>query len=123
MVTEIGGGVRVIPGFETPGLKTPGFEPPGRGTSGWSARLARIAAIGVLVGALGLAGCGRKAGLDPPPGASLVEHKAGAADPVREERRTAEVRSQPKEGIDRNGKPVAPRQGEHKPFFLDWLVD
>src|SRR5258708_14504896 len=33
-------------------------------------RLARIAAIGALVAALGLAGGGRKGGLDPPPGAT-----------------------------------------------------
>ena len=31
----------------------------------------RLATIGVLVAALGLAGCGRKGPLDPPPGASL----------------------------------------------------
>ena len=35
-------------------------------------RIMRIAAIGVLVAALGLAGCGRKGGLDAPPGASLI---------------------------------------------------
>ena len=33
--------------------------------------LLRLAAIGVLVAALGLASCGRKGPLDPPPGASL----------------------------------------------------
>ena len=38
-------------------------------------RLVRIAVIGALVAALGLAGCGRKGGLDPPPGAA-----AAAAD-------------------------------------------
>ena len=38
-------------------------------------RLVRIAVIGALVAALGLAGCGRKGGLDPPPGAPA------AADP------------------------------------------
>ena len=40
-------------------------------------RLVRIAVIGALVAALGLAGCGRKGGLDPPPGATA----AAAADP------------------------------------------
>jgi predicted small lipoprotein YifL len=35
-------------------------------------RFVRIAAIGALVCALGLAGCGRKGGLDPPPGAQAV---------------------------------------------------
>jgi predicted small lipoprotein YifL len=36
-------------------------------------RLARIALIGALVAALGIAGCGRKGGLDPPPGAAAIE--------------------------------------------------
>jgi len=36
-------------------------------------RLVRIAAVGALVAALGLAGCGRKGGLDPPAGASIVD--------------------------------------------------
>ena len=40
-------------------------------------RLVRIAVIGALVAALGVAGCGRKGGLDPPPGATA----AAAADP------------------------------------------
>ncbi len=31
----------------------------------------RLAAIGVLVAALGLTACGRKGALDPPPGAAL----------------------------------------------------
>jgi predicted small lipoprotein YifL len=38
-------------------------------------RLARIAAIGAICAALGLAGCGRKGGLDPPP-AALAEPAA-----------------------------------------------
>ncbi len=33
--------------------------------------LLRLAVIGILVAALGLAGCGREGPLDPPPGASL----------------------------------------------------
>ena len=41
-------------------------------------RLARIAAIGALVAALGLAGCGRKGGLDPPPGRRQHLHSTGA---------------------------------------------
>jgi predicted small lipoprotein YifL len=47
-------------------------------------RLVRIAVIGALVAALGLAGCGRKGGLDPPPGATAAEQSAppGAAPPA-----------------------------------------
>jgi predicted small lipoprotein YifL len=49
-------------------------------------RLVRIAVIGALVAALGLAGCGRKGGLDPPPGATAAADQAapppGAAPPA-----------------------------------------
>src|SRR5713101_7406850 len=44
-------------------------------------RFARIAAICALVAALGLAGCGRKGGLDPPPTASVVD-QGGAVQPA-----------------------------------------
>src|SRR4029077_8342897 len=57
-------------------------------------RLVRIAVIGALVAALGLAGCGRKGGLDPPPGAhAAARHSAPpGADPPpgRTGRRRAE---------------------------------
>src|SRR5258707_15712761 len=43
-------------------------------------RLARIAAIGALVAALGLAGCGRKGGLDPPPGATAADTSPSRPD-------------------------------------------
>jgi predicted small lipoprotein YifL len=66
--------------------------------------LARIAVIGALVAALGLAGCGRKGGLDPPPVAGV------AVDP----------NAPPAVGPD--GRPVAP-QGQKRPIFLDWLID
>ena len=49
-------------------------------------RIMRIAAIGALVGALGLAGCGRKSGLDPPPGAALTGPAVSTAAPADGER-------------------------------------
>ena len=70
-------------------------------------RLAQIAAAGVLIAALGLAGCGRKSGLDLPP-ASVAEQ------------------SVPQPGTDpgalRDGRPVAP-QGPRRRTPLDWLID
>ncbi len=64
-------------------------------------RLARIAAIGALLAVLGLAGCGRKGGLDPPPGASV--------DP--------NVAAQP------NGPAgTVPAQGSRR-TPIDWLID
>jgi predicted small lipoprotein YifL len=72
-------------------------------------RLARIAVIGALVAALGLAGCGRKGGLDPPPaGASIAQEAA--------------MPGGPEPGIGADGRPVAPR-GARQPTPIDWLID
>src|SRR5262245_62972132 len=43
-------------------------------------RLARIAAMGALVAALSVAGCGRKGGLEPPPGGTAGDISASRAD-------------------------------------------
>jgi len=73
--------------------------------------LLRTAAIGALVAALGLAGCGRKGGLDPPPGASIVDPadvpppNAGAV------------------AIGPDGKPVAPAQAPRRWTPIDWLLN
>jgi predicted small lipoprotein YifL len=72
--------------------------------------LIRIAAIGALVAALGLAGCGRKAGLDPPPEASVVD-AAGVPPPS----------AGPAIGPD--GKAVAPAQAPRRWTPLDWLLN
>jgi predicted small lipoprotein YifL len=70
----------------------------------------RIAAIGALVAALGLAGCGRKAGLDPPPAAAVSQ-----AAP--------EARPEAGPGLGPDNKPLAPASGPKKAFILDVLVD
>jgi hypothetical protein len=72
-------------------------------------RLARIAVLGALAAALALAGCGRKAGLDPPPGASLADPGApppGTAVPV---------------GPD--GKPMTATQAPRRSTPIDFLID
>ena len=78
---------------------TPGFVP--------GLTLTRLAALGALVAALSLAGCGRKAGLDQPP-------LAAAGDP----------QSNPQPGaapvLGPDGKPVGPVKRNP---FLDWLID
>jgi predicted small lipoprotein YifL len=71
--------------------------------------LLRIAAIGALVAALGLAGCGRKGGLDPPPSGMT-----NSQDPA--------VAGGPEPGITSDGRPVAPR-GPNRPTPIDWLID
>jgi predicted small lipoprotein YifL len=78
-------------------------------------RLTRIAVIGALVAALGLAGCGRKGGLDPPPGASVAEQSAGAQPGP------GSVAGGPAIGPD--GKALAPSQGPQRRTPIDWLVD
>jgi predicted small lipoprotein YifL len=75
-------------------------------------RFARLAAMVALVAALGLAGCGRKAGLDPPPQASVAGTAAAQPDSDA--------------GIGADGKARASKKGQKgpkEPFILDFLVD
>jgi predicted small lipoprotein YifL len=72
--------------------------------------LARIALAGVLLAALGLAGCGRKSSLDPPPDTRLAQPLPGQAPA-------------PDTHFDDQGRPIAPPPRGKRPFFLDWLVD
>ena len=71
--------------------------------------LARMAVVGALIAALGLASCGRKGGLDLPPSAVASEPAAG--DPKQAS------------AVGPDGKPVAPRTGPKTPTILDWLVE
>ena len=74
-----------------------------------------LAVIGALALALPLSACGRKGGLDPPPGGSRLE--AGTVrTPVT--RRGAEA---PPE-YDENGRPIA-ASGPRKKLPADWLID
>ena len=72
-------------------------------------RLLRIAAFAALVGALALAGCGRKAGLDPPPAAAVSDpsEQQPAAPPA----------------IGPDGKPIAPPTGRKRWLPIDVLLD
>ena len=77
--------------------------------SSWSDRwLARIAVIGALVAALGLAGCGRKGGLDPPPGASVVEQGPPPPGSAVE--------------VGPDGRPLAPPPPKRS-TPIDWLLN
>ena len=71
-------------------------------------RLVRIAVIGALVAALGLAGCGRKGGLDPPPAT------AAAADP------SVAPGAAPPASPDALPPPVQPTPRRTP---IDWLID
>ena len=69
-------------------------------------RFIRLAVFGALIGALGLAGCGRKAGLDQPPATAIADPAQPDAGP----------------GHDVEGRPVAP-PGQKKSILLDWLIN
>jgi predicted small lipoprotein YifL len=77
--------------------------------------LARLAVLGVLVVSLGLAGCGRRSGLDLPPAAAAPPTEPGA-EPVL-------PGGAPAYGPD--GEPLAPPPGaaRRRAPVLDWLVD
>jgi hypothetical protein len=71
--------------------------------------LCRWAAVAALVAALGVAGCGRKGGLDPPPGA--------AYDPTP----TAVPSAGRGSGPDDAAPAPAPPPRQRTP--IDWLID
>ena len=75
----------------------------------------RLALIGALVASLGLAACGRKGPLDPPPGGSLAGDQA----------QPTPIGGQAKDGyngVNANGQPQAPA-GPNKRIFLDDLLN
>jgi len=74
--------------------------------------LFRIALIGALIASLGLAACGRKGPLDPPPAASLAGDQAGSD--------TVVPGSSPPRGPD--GKLIAPG-ATNKRIPLDVLLN
>jgi predicted small lipoprotein YifL len=98
-------------------------------------RWRRVAAIGALVAALGLAACGRKSGLELPPAAAVP-----AAQPLDQ---PAQVQGSPPPGLPQQSllggtaisEPsaggrgsgsravAAPPSGKREPFFLDWLLN
>jgi predicted small lipoprotein YifL len=80
--------------------------------------LVRFAAVGMLVTALGLAGCGRKAGLDAPPSAAAVPTEAPAGSPSAGTEPSRNIL-----GTDHEERPVAAATSQRKNFFLDWLLD
>jgi predicted small lipoprotein YifL len=76
---------------------------------------ARIAVIGALVATLGLAGCGRKGGLDPPPDASIPPGAQLGPGPG-----PGPVAG-PAVGPD--GKALAPAQGPQRSTPIDFLLN
>jgi predicted small lipoprotein YifL len=87
-----------------------------RVTSG-STTPARIAAIVALAAALGLAGCGRKSGLDTPPGAEVIPRTPDGTPQAPQ--RQLNIGDE-----DPDAKPVAAPARRKRPIpLLDWLVN
>jgi predicted small lipoprotein YifL len=74
----------------------------------------------VVIAAAGLAGCGRKGGLDPPPGAALTEPVPAASGSAPYTPGSPQETAA-KNGFDAQGNPVAP-PGQKKSFILDPLL-
>ena len=86
---------------------------------------ARLALIGVLAAALGLAACGRKGPLDPPPGASLEGEPQPNAPGLISSKGVRPIGSDDNPdnpGVDENGKPLAPK-GPVKRIPLDNILN
>jgi hypothetical protein len=84
----------------------------------------RLGLIAVTVAVTCLGGCGRKAGLDPPPLASVsapLEGTLPQVDPTQPQPAPAQPRNEPMFGPD--GKPMAPKTGERRWTPLDWLLN
>ena len=87
--------------------------------------LLRLALIGVLAGALALAGCGRKGPLDPPPGASLEGvPQANMPGLMSNVGKPQNVGGQPTDNPEfgPDGQPIAPK-GANKRIPLDGLLN
>ena len=88
----------------------------------------RLALIGVLAAALGLAACGRKGLLDPPPGASLAgEPQPNAPNLISNKGGGVRggIGSEPDDdnpGVDENGRARAPK-GPKKRIPLDNILN
>ncbi len=86
----------------------------------------RLALIGALTASLGLAACGRKGPLDPPPGASLTgEPQADVPDLMSSKGRAVPIGGETKDdnpGVGPDGQPLAPK-GPKKRIPLDVLLN
>ena len=84
-------------------------------------RPARIAAMGALVAALSVAGCGRKAGLDPPPGATAADISVSRPDLSPPDPSTGRSGGEPV--ILPDGRVIAPSEGPKRSTPIDWLLN
>ena len=85
-------------------------------------RLARIAAMGALVAALSVAGCGRKGPMDPPPGATAADISVSRPDLSPPDPSTGRSGGEPV--ILPDGRVIAPSsEGPKRSTPIDWLLN
>jgi predicted small lipoprotein YifL len=87
--------------------------------------LLRLALIGALAASLGLAACGRKGPLDPPPGASLEGQPQANVPDLMGPKRATPIGGQARAGnpgVGAAGQPLAPK-GPKKQIPLDVLLN
>jgi predicted small lipoprotein YifL len=85
----------------------------------------RLILIGAFAASLGLAACGRKGPLDPPPGASLTGAPQANMPDLMVPKRAAPIGGQAQDGnagVGPDGQPLAPR-GPKKQIPLDVLLN
>jgi predicted small lipoprotein YifL len=85
----------------------------------------RLALIGALAASVGLAACGRKGPLDPPPGASLEGVPQANMPDLMSKNRSTPIGGQAQggnTGVGPDGQPLAPK-GPKKQIPLDVLLN
>jgi predicted small lipoprotein YifL len=85
----------------------------------------RLALIGALAASLGLAACGRKGPLDPPPSASLAGEQEANKSDIMSNPIAAPIGGQTKDGnpgVNSDGHVQAPK-GQKKQIPLDVLLN
>ncbi|HWK97482.1 MAG TPA: lipoprotein [Pseudolabrys sp.] len=82
--------------------------------------LPRLALVGALVASLGLAACGRKGPLDPPPSASAADAAVEQPKPSPLNPIAVSPMGSPNQG---GGNMLETPKGEKKRIFLDGLLN
>jgi predicted small lipoprotein YifL len=83
--------------------------------------VSRLCAIAALAAALGVAGCGRKGGLDLPPAASASQQEAAAGSQEREARSIgADLRPS---GARSNSRSLPPVPSPKRDLPIDFLLN
>lgn len=91
-------------------------------TSRSNPSFSKLTAIGLIALSCALAGCGRKAGLDAPPGASAEQSGPQSSDFATSTNVAPNTQSEVYRPPGSNNVPIAPK-GEKKRIPLDALLD